>query len=42
MKRDDWPLEDPKGKSVEAVRGIRNEIRSRVQKLIERQSWTSG
>jgi arsenate reductase len=25
LKRDDWPLEDPKGKSVEAVRAIREE-----------------
>ena len=24
-KRDDWPLEDPKGKSIERVRHIRNE-----------------
>ena len=41
LKRDDWPLEDPKGKSVEAVRAIRDEIRSRVQKLVERQGWAS-
>jgi arsenate reductase len=41
LKRDDWPLEDPKGKSVEAVRAIRDEIRSRVQQLVERQGWAS-
>ena len=41
VKRDDWPLEDPKGKSVEAVRAIRDEIRSRVQELVERQGWAS-
>ena len=41
VKRDDWPLEDPKGKPVEAVRAIRDEIRSRVQKLVERQGWAS-
>jgi arsenate reductase (thioredoxin) len=40
MKRDDWPLEDPKGKSVEAVRRIRDEIRARVQELVEKQAWT--
>ena len=28
VKRDDWPLEDPKGKPVDAVRAIRDEIRS--------------
>ena len=38
-KRDDWPLEDPKGQPVEKVREIRDEIRSRVQALIEREGW---
>jgi arsenate reductase len=42
VKRDDWPLEDPKGKPVEAVRAIRDEIRSRVQQLVERQGWASS
>ena len=32
---EDWVLEDPAGKGVEAVRPIRDEIRSRVEKLIE-------
>jgi arsenate reductase (thioredoxin) len=39
VKRDDWPLEDPKGKPIEAVRAIRDEIRARVQELVERQGW---
>jgi arsenate reductase (thioredoxin) len=39
LKRDDWPLEDPKGKSVERVREIRDEIRSRVQDLVTREGW---
>lgn len=30
----DWVLEDPAGKGVEAVRPIRDEIRSRVEALI--------
>jgi arsenate reductase len=34
-KRDDWPLEDPKGKPLEKVREIRDEIRDRVKQLIE-------
>ena len=38
-KRDDWPLEDPKGKSIERVREIRDEIRDRVQALLEREGW---
>jgi len=31
----DWALEDPKGKPIEAVRRIRDEIEARVLKLIE-------
>ncbi|MEY4434864.1 MAG: hypothetical protein RIR16_904 [Actinomycetota bacterium] len=30
----DWPLQDPAGKGVDAVRPIRDEIRSRVEALI--------
>lgn len=30
----DWPLDDPKGKSVEEVRRIRDEIRVRVEELL--------
>ena len=41
LKRDDWPLEDPKGKPVEVVRAIRDDIRGRVQALVETQGWTS-
>lgn len=38
-KRDDWPLEDPKGKPMERVREIRDEIRDRVLQLIEREGF---
>jgi len=34
LRRDDWPLEDPKGKPIERVRAIRDDIRSRVESLI--------
>jgi arsenate reductase len=34
VKRDDWPIEDPKGKPVERVRAIRDDVRTRVQGLI--------
>jgi arsenate reductase len=34
LRREDWPLEDPKGKPVERVREIRDEIRQRVQRLL--------
>lgn len=30
----DWPLPDPKGQSIEAVRAIRDEITSRVRALL--------
>jgi arsenate reductase len=39
LKRDDWPLEDPKGKPVERVREIRDDIRARVSDLVARQGW---
>src|SRR4029077_18018241 len=31
---EDWELEDPAGKDLEAVRAIRNEIQARVEKLL--------
>ena len=37
--REDWPLEDPKGKPIARVRAIRDEIRTRIQALIERETW---
>ena len=35
VKRDDWPLDDPKGRPLEEVRRIRDEIRRRVETLID-------
>lgn len=32
--RDDWPLADPKGQGIEAVRVTRDEIRSRIERLM--------
>ena len=37
LRREDWPLEDPKGKSIERVRAIRDEVRKRVDELIARE-----
>jgi len=34
IKRQDWPLTDPKGKSIDDVRKIRDEIKQRVQELL--------
>jgi arsenate reductase len=39
LKRDDWPLEDPKGKPIERVREIRDEVRARVLALLHREGW---
>jgi len=39
LKRDDWPIEDPKGKPPERVRQIRDEVRRRVERLIEAEGW---
>jgi len=37
--REDWPLEDPKGKPIERVREIRDDIHERVRALIAREGW---
>jgi arsenate reductase len=39
LQRDDWPLEDPKGKDLGEVRRIRDEIRDRVMELLEAHDW---
>jgi arsenate reductase len=39
VRRDDWPLEDPKGKPATQVREIRDDIRQRVESLLEREGW---
>jgi len=35
LRRMDWPLPDPKGKPLEEVRLIRDEVRLRVAELVE-------
>lgn len=39
LKREDWPLEDPKGRSVQQVERIRDEVAARVADLLEREGW---
>jgi arsenate reductase len=34
VRREDWPLDDPKGRPIDQVREIRDEIRGRVEKLV--------
>ena len=42
LRRDDWPLRDPKGQPVEEVRFIRDEIRTRVQLLLAYEGLNGG
>ena len=39
LERGDWPLEDPKGKPMERVREIRDDIAQRVDALLENNGW---
>jgi arsenate reductase (thioredoxin) len=39
LRRDDWPLEDPKGKPIARVREIRDDVRSRVVALLRHEGW---
>jgi arsenate reductase len=39
VERDDWPVPDPKGKTLEEVRAIRDDIRARVAALVESRGW---
>ena len=39
LRRDDWPLDDPKGKPLDQVRRIRDEIRERVSELVDVHGW---
>jgi arsenate reductase len=36
LQRADWELEDPKGKAIERVREIRDDIRRRVSELLQK------
>ena len=39
-KRLDWPLSDPKGGSLDAVREVRDQVAQRVRAFISEQGWT--
>jgi arsenate reductase (thioredoxin) len=39
LKREDWPLDDPKGQPMERVREIRDDVRRRVEALVVRERW---
>ncbi len=39
VRRDDWPLPDPKGRPVAEVRATREEIRGRVAAFVAENGW---
>lgn len=39
LRRDDWSLADPKGRSAAEVRAIRDDIRQRVARLVSEEGW---
>jgi arsenate reductase (thioredoxin) len=39
LRRDDWPLPDPKGQGIEQVRMIRDEIEKRVKTFINTEGF---
>jgi len=39
LERDDWPLEDPKGRPLEQVRQIRDDVERRVRGLLAARGW---
>jgi len=39
LRIEDWPVEDPKGKPLDVVRRIRDEIRDRVSALAASRGW---
>jgi len=41
VRRDDWPLEDPKGKPIAQVRAIRDDIRQRIEALLVNEGWSA-
>jgi len=39
LERDDWALDDPKGRPPEQVRAIRDDVRRRVDALVDARGW---
>ena len=42
LRRDDWPLPDPKGRPLDEVRAVRDDIRSRVSALLNTEGFTKA
>ena len=39
LRRDDWPLSDPKGRPMDEVRAVRDDIKNRVAELIQSEGF---
>jgi len=42
LRREDWPIADPKSRSLEDIRHLRDEIGAMVQKLVAAEGWTTA
>ena len=42
LRRDDWPLPDPKGRPMDEVRAVRDDIKARVAELIQAEGLEEG
>lgn len=42
LRRIDWNLADPKGRSLDGVRAIRDEIRGHVQDMVQTERWAAA
>ena len=42
VQRDDWPLDDPKDRTLNEVRSIRDDIQRRVQALVNAHGWAKS
>jgi arsenate reductase len=40
LRREDWALDDPKGRDRDEVRRIRDDIRARVERLVSEHGWS--
>jgi arsenate reductase len=40
LELDDWPLPDPRGQGLDAVRAIRDEVQRRVAALVAQRGWS--
>ena len=42
LRREDWPLPDPKGQGIESVRQTRDEIKRRILQLLEQERLSTN